>query len=93
MNDRLLPASCADRDREVAASARNFLDLALDEKAVVTLITWGLSDRTSWMLHDKSGPRADRLSPRPLPYDNDLAPKPMRHAIAEALRSAPMRPG
>ncbi len=69
VNDRLLPASCADRDREVAASARNFLDLALDEKAVVTLITWGLSDRTSWMLHDKSGPRADRLSPRPLPYD------------------------
>jgi endo-1,4-beta-xylanase len=93
VNDRLLATDCASRDREVAAAAGNFLDIALDEPAVVTLITWGLSDRTSWMLHDNSGRRADGLPPRPLPYDNSLVAKPMRQSIANALRSAPMRAG
>jgi endo-1,4-beta-xylanase len=37
-------------------------------------------------------PRADGLPKRPLPYDDDYRPKPLREAIAAALRAAPARP-
>jgi endo-1,4-beta-xylanase len=91
INDRTLAADIAARDLAVAGITRRFLDLALDEQAVKTLITWGLSDRATWMLHDPSARRADGLPPRPLPYDEHLQPKPMRAAIAAALRAAPAR--
>jgi endo-1,4-beta-xylanase len=92
VNDRLMPGNADARDALVAAVARHYLDLVLDEPAVVTLITWGLSDRSTWMLRDPTGHRADGLAPRPLPYDLDLQPKKMRAAIADALYFARERP-
>jgi endo-1,4-beta-xylanase len=91
--DRTLPADMAARDRAVAACAKNYLDIVLDEPAVRTVIIWGLSDATTWMLRDRAGQRADGLAPRPLPYDVDLRPKPMRGALAAAFAAAPYRPG
>ena len=93
INDRWMPADIGTRDRAVAETARHYLDLVLNEPAVVTLITWGLSDSTTWMLHDNAGRRPDGLAPRPLPYDTALRPKELRTAIADALRAAPSRPG
>jgi endo-1,4-beta-xylanase len=90
--DRSLPADIAARDQAVAACTKDYLDLVLDEPAVRTVITWGLSDNTTWMLRDRAGQRADGLAPRPLPYDNDLRPKPMRGALAAAFAWAPDRP-
>lgn len=91
--DRLLPADTAIRDGAVAALTRDYLDLALDEPAVRAVITWGLTDRTTWMTRDRAGKRADGLPPRPLPYDATLRPKPMRSAMAQAFAAAPARPG
>ncbi len=89
--DRTLPAEPATRDRIVADTARRFLDVALDETALRTVITWGLSDRHTYMNRDPETRRADGLASRCLPYDDALAPKPLRQAIATALAHAPAR--
>ena len=89
--DKSFPADAGARDSAVANFARRYLDLVLDEPAVDTVITWGLSDRTTWMLRDKAGQRADGLPPRPLPFDARLAPKAMRGAMMAAFAHAPDR--
>jgi endo-1,4-beta-xylanase len=48
-----------------------------------------MTDRYSW-LQDRT-PRADGLPKRPCPYDADFRPKPLREAIAGALRGATPR--
>jgi endo-1,4-beta-xylanase len=90
--DRFLPPDIAARDQAVAAFAKRYLDIVLDEPATRTVMTWGLSDRATWMLRDAAGRRADLLPPRPLPYDAQLAPKPMRAALMAAFQHARMRP-
>jgi endo-1,4-beta-xylanase len=90
--DRTLAPDIATRDKAVANITRRYLDLVLDEAAVCTVITWGLSDRTSWMLTDPVAHRSDGFPPRPLPYDSHLTPKPMREALAAAFRGARSRP-
>jgi endo-1,4-beta-xylanase len=90
--DRTLAADIGARDRAVADLTRRYLDLVLDEAAVCTVMTWGLSDRGSWMLRDPAAFRPDGLKPRPLPYDAHLTAKPMREAIATAFRAARFRP-
>jgi endo-1,4-beta-xylanase len=73
---------------------RRFLDAALDEPAVKMVVTWGLSDRHSWIVrHEENNSkwRKDGLASRPLPFDADLQPKPAFAAIAEAFSNAPAR--
>ncbi len=89
--DRTLPPEIDARDAAVAAMTKHYLDLVLDERAVTTVMTWGLGDRTTWMRHDRAGQREDGLAPRPLPYDEALRPKPMRDALMAAFRHAPPR--
>jgi endo-1,4-beta-xylanase len=93
VRDRDMPADIAARDRLGAALVRRVLDTALDEPAVTTVVTWGLTDRHSYLNDDPQFRRADGLPPRGLPYDRDLRPTPMRAAIARALAAAPVRPG
>jgi endo-1,4-beta-xylanase len=84
------PLTSARRDREVAALGRAFLDLTLDFREVNAVLCWGLADHYSWL--QGRTPRADGLPKRPTPYDSQLQPKPLREAIAAALRAAPSRP-
>ncbi len=58
------------------------------------VVTWGLSDRHSWIVRhetDRSRWRKDGLPSRPLPFDAELRPKPAFAAIAEAFAHAPAR--
>ncbi|MEJ0026256.1 MAG: endo-1,4-beta-xylanase [Rhizomicrobium sp.] len=89
VNDRYLPADIAARDAAIAALAKDYLSLMLDEKRLRYVMAWGLVDKYSW-LQDNT-PRADGLPKRPSPYDNDYQPKPLREAIAAAFRAAPQR--
>jgi endo-1,4-beta-xylanase len=92
--DEFAPAPISERDRCVADQYRQFLETALDEPAVKILVTWGLSDRHSWIVRGEVGPvalRKDGLPSRPLPFDAALAPKPAWAAIAQALQNAPPR--
>ncbi len=94
VTDEGAPANIETRDRLVADTYRRFLDVALDEPAVKMVVTWGLSDRHSWIVrHETNGSRwrKDGLPSRPLPFDADLRPKPAFIAIAEAFKHAPAR--
>jgi endo-1,4-beta-xylanase len=90
--DRRLEADVATRDRRVADYARTYLDVALAEPAVKGLLTWGLSDRHTW-LNDEPWRRKDGVPARPLPYDDAMGRKPLWHAIARSLDTAPVRRG
>jgi endo-1,4-beta-xylanase len=91
--DKGAPSDIAARDAAVAGAYRHYLDVALANRAVTTVINWGLSDRSSWVVSggDPLAKRDDGLRARPLLFDTDLHPKPAYFAIAEALRAAPRR--
>lgn len=93
VNDRLLGPDVAERDRAVADHAREFLDVTLDERAVGRVLTWGLSDRYTWLNGARKWARADGLRNRALPLDERHRRKPLWHAIAAALDGAPDRQG
>jgi endo-1,4-beta-xylanase len=89
--DAAAPGDIARRDRMVADEYRRFLETMLDEKAVRTVFTWGLSDRHSWIVRRESGEntwRTDGMAPRPLPFDAALAPKPAWASLAGCLAGA-----
>lgn len=89
VDDQRLAADFTERDRQVAEHARLFLDTALDEPAVKTLLTWGMSDRETWLNADR--PRPDGLGHRALPLDENFHRKPLWHAIATCLENASTR--
>jgi endo-1,4-beta-xylanase len=94
VTDEKAPADEAVRDRLAADAYSRFLDAALDEPAVKMVVTWGLSDRHSWIVRKETHEskwRTDGLSSRPLPFDADLKPKPAFEAIAQAFVHAPQR--
>jgi endo-1,4-beta-xylanase len=84
-----LPADPEARDRGVADTFRRYLDAALAEPAVTTLMTFGLSDRYTWLEEDF--PRHDGAPRRPLPFDEKLRPKPTYHVLERALGAARLR--
>ncbi len=94
VTDQYAPADFAVRDRLVADTYRRFLDAALDEPAVKMVVTWGLSDRHSWIVRRQTNQakwRKDGLPSRPLPFDAELQPTPAFSAMAAAFAGAPYR--
>ncbi len=87
--DKNLPKSSVVRDRLVAAVYEDYLSVALDEPAVIAVITWGLSDRYTWL--SEFEPRSDGAAVRPLPLDSTLNLKLAWNAIARAIDGAPKR--
>lgn len=83
------------RDDRVADETKRYLDIALAQPAVRGLVTWGLSDRHSWLQVTQEDlaryPNAWKDGPSPgvnrgLPLDYSLKPKPMYRAIVESAR-------
>jgi endo-1,4-beta-xylanase len=89
--DNGAPSDIAARDAAIASIYRRYLDVALAKQAVKTVITWGVSDRMSWIISvgDPRTKRPDGLRPRPLPFDTEDRPKPVYWAMIDALRRAP----
>jgi endo-1,4-beta-xylanase len=83
VRDDRLPADVALRDVAVAAQAGLYLRTVLAHKAVLGVLTWGLSDKGTWL--NQTFPRTDGLPQRPLPCDEACAPKPMWRTIAQTL--------
>jgi endo-1,4-beta-xylanase len=84
-----LPADAALRDQAVAGTYARYLEVALDEPAVRSVMTFGLTDRYTWLQEDY--PREDGAPRRPLPFDENLQPKPAVDAILGAFEAAPSR--
>jgi endo-1,4-beta-xylanase len=77
------------RDQVIAGVYEDFLSVMLDEPAVTTVITWGLSDRYTWL--SKRPKTAHIKGLRPLPLDAQMERKLAWNAIAQAFDNAPMR--
>ena len=66
------------RDQLVADAAERFLDVALANRAVGSVTSWGISNRYSWL-------NQPNLINRGLPLDSDFAPSPLYGVLARAF--------
>ena len=85
VNDRALPADVQVRDREVAAAYKQYLEVVLGSPAVRAVVTWGITDRYTWLNGEDS--RADREPERTLPFDSNYAAKAAFFSMRAALDS------
>ncbi len=79
----------SDRDEAVAREIDRYLGVVLQQPAVISVVTWGLSAKYSWLRN--YAPRPDGQPVRPLPYDVDLKPTRAWEALANAFDRAPRR--
>src|SRR6201996_1173454 len=77
--DYEFPADVRERDARVAAIARDYLEAVCEVVQPKALLTWGLSDRYTWV--PTWFKRTAGLPNRPLPLDADLKPKPLFDVI------------
>jgi endo-1,4-beta-xylanase len=89
VTDDGLPADRTIRDRGVADVYARYLDVTLQEPSVRVLMTFGLSDRYTWLQEDY--PRDDGAGRRPLPFNRKMERVPAFWALQHALQSAPRR--
>ncbi len=87
--DTSIGGGIARRDRLVADAYARFLETVLARPATKAVITWGITDRHSWLT--RHFPRPDGDTVRGLPYDADFTRKPAWYALAAALDAAPKR--
>ncbi|PHK96190.1 glycosyl hydrolase family 10 [Pseudoroseomonas rhizosphaerae] len=79
------PPGLAVRDTMVAERTHAFVATAL-EGGVRTVLTWGLSDRHSWLASDAGVMLRDGRTHRGLPLDEEWRRKPMWEALARAFQ-------
>jgi len=84
------PSEISARDRIIAELAQQYLDMMLGYKGLELVMCWGMLDHHSWL--QSRTRRPDGMLKRGCPYDPDYQPKPLRQAMANAFRNAPMRP-
>ena len=91
-DDAVATADMAERDRIVADVYRNYLTATLEGTEVKAVLTWGASDKNTWLNHGtkfrKQHP--ERLQ-RPLPFDPDYAPTPAFFAMRDCFDKAKRR--
>ena len=98
-DDKLKETDIAAIDRIVAGAYRDYLGVALESKAVKTVLTWGLTDAHTWlagmgMMRPRPGTdtkQPPRPPERPLPFDGDYKPTPVFFALRDAFDKAPHR--
>lgn len=87
--DNGLPPAIAPRDLGVAEVYARYLDCVLEEKDVICVIQYGLSDK--WTEENQDNPRKDGLNRRPCPFDWHMRPTPAFYALEDAMGNAPRR--
>ncbi len=83
VNDRNAPADLSVRDQVVAEEYERFLEIFTTHPAVDMIVTWGLSDKYTWL--NEYVPRLDGLPQRSLPLDHKMRRKESWHALATAF--------
>jgi endo-1,4-beta-xylanase len=77
--DNRLPADARARDAQVASRAEDFIRAIAAEAPLSAVLTWGISDRYTWVpMYFK---RSDGQANRPLPLDEDYRPKAFMQVI------------
>ena len=89
VKDKALPGDIATRDAKIADFSRRYFDLMLDyDEHLDDILAWGMVDKFNWLQYFDPAERTDGLEVRGTPYDSDYNPKPLRFAIADALKAA-----
>jgi endo-1,4-beta-xylanase len=89
--DYELPGDVSERDSQVAAFAARFLGAVCDVVRPKAILTWGLSDRYTWV--PTYFKRRDGMSNRPLPLDADFKRKPLFDVVEKYRRKAAIPAG
>jgi endo-1,4-beta-xylanase len=89
VSDKRLPSDIGIRDRIVAGAYEDYLSVVLEEPAVIAVLTWGLSDKYTWL--SEFEPRSDNSPVRSLLLDKDMNSKLAWNAVARAFDKAPIR--
>lgn len=89
INDTSMGPDVDARDAAIASYTKDYLDLMFSYLETKDLLMWGMVDHMSWL--QTFLPREDGVEKRPTLYDSSYRPKPMREAVAAALRNAPIR--
>jgi endo-1,4-beta-xylanase len=79
--DYKLPGKISERDAMVANLAGQFLGAVCDVTRPKAILTWGLTDRYTWV--PTYFKRPDGMPNRPLPLDAELRRKPLFDTIDE----------
>lgn len=85
--DWRLPADIPARDAAAAQLVSTFLKAVTEVKKPESIITWGITDRSSWI--SGTFKRQDGLPSRPLPLDADYKAKPMMRVLEDTRRGRP----
>ena len=89
VNDRDLPADIVIRDKAVGDLYASYLNTTLANPAVIALLTWGITDKYTWLNHEES--RKDGQPERCLPFDANLKPTPAFYSELNALQAVARR--
>ncbi|WP_414527321.1 endo-1,4-beta-xylanase [Nodularia chucula] len=89
VTDNQLPINIQARDQTVAGVYQDYLATVLNERAVVAVLNWGLSDRYTWLTEFAA--RSDQAPVRPLPLDDQMQRKLAWNAMSNAFNNAPLR--
>lgn len=77
--DNKLSADPRERDAQVAGRAADFIGAIAAEAPLAAVLTWGITDRYTWVpIYFK---REDGLPNRPLPLDGSYRPKPFMRVV------------
>ena len=91
-DDAVTADDMAERDNIVADVYRSYLTAALSGPEVKAVLTWGTSDKNTWL---NNGTKFRKLHPerlqRPLPFDPDYEPTPAFFAMRESIDKAEKR--
>lgn len=85
ISDHKLQGTVAERDAAVARLYGDYLRLMLAEPNVTAVLTWGITDKYTWLNREHA--RADGQPQRPLPFDPEYRPAPAFFAMRDALDS------
>jgi len=85
VSDYKLTGSAVERDAAVAKLYGDYLDLVLAEPNVTAVLTWGVTDKYTWL--NQHNPRSDGQLQRCLPFDADYQPTPIFFAMRKGFDS------
>ena len=84
INEHKLDGSVEERDAAVARIYKDYATMMLAEPNVTALLTWGITDRYTW-LNGAKWARRDGEPQRSLPLDANYQPTPAFFALRDAI--------
>jgi endo-1,4-beta-xylanase len=90
-DDAVVTDDIAERDKIVAGVYRDYLTNALQGREVKAVLTWGISDKNSWLNQGKVRKLHPERLQRPLPFGPDYAPAPAFFEMRDCFDNAKKR--